>query len=1811
MDETEAQPGRSAPIGILRLSLLVLFVGGILGSSWVAFEDDVQAEPPPDPLLPTLAGLAAGRVVAWGENSEGATNVPPSLTNAVVIGTSSTSVDLYAIRADGALVGWGGGARVPAGLSNLVAISSGWNHTIGLKNDGTVVAWGRDNGFGQQSVPAGLNGVKAIAAAANYSLALRTNGTVVGWRADPFSQLSNVVAVAAGDAFALALLPDGRVVGSTGANVPEDLTDVIAIAASSGHGLALRRDGHVVGWGNNSLGQAFAPRELSQVVAITASGDHSLALKRNGTLAAWGDNGYGLSSLGQGLTNVVAIGTGPRQNFAIQTGPVIVSAPRHVLSPFGLDVTFSVVAMASAPMQYQWYFNGTVVPGATNPDLTLRGVQSDEAGDYTVVITSGGVSVWATARLAFGTLPQILVPPQNETVLAGAEVTFSVSATNQAPLLYQWQHEGIDIAQATNSTLSLKEVGLLDGGQYTVRVRTTLGRESTAAAVLNVMTHHVMGRVITWGSGPTNAPAGLSGVIAISAGESHTLALRADGTVAAWGDNAFGQSTIPPGLRNVRAIAAGGHHSLALKHDGSLVAWGYNYNGQATPPPVGDMMAVAAGGSHSLAVRSNGTVLAWGNNTADAVIVPAGLSNVISVAAGDAFSLALSRDGRSVMWGVQNALPPDGLTNIVAIAAGHANYAALRQDGTVADLLNPPPPELTNAIAVATHYGRSVAATSAGTVIGWGWNNIGLRVPPAHLTNIFAVAVGMDHHAALEETGVLIAAAPEDVAVLEGSNVTFRVRAAGVSPLSYQWQFNGQARTGATNPTFTLQPVQLTDAGAYDVVVRSPRGFEVSTSGTLTVLSKPFIVQQPLGTSVLAGSSVTLTVSAGGTPPLQYLWAFDGINISGANRTSLSWTNISRAEAGDYRVRIYNAFGSATSTVASVVVNYPPLVSTVPSYQRILVGSNITFAASATGTPPLFYQWRLDGRDLAGAHGSQLLIEDGQPEDAGIYSLVVTNAFGAVSNIVATLEIMPLHPSIVMQPADQIALVDSTVRFNSMATGVPPLLYQWLFQERPLSGATQASLTLPAVDADNAGDYRLLVTNAFGSTVSSAATLTVRLRPNVVVWGGSNSAVFAVPWDLTNAVQVSAGVGHIVALRSDGTVTAWGMNSSGQTNVPAGLSNITSIVAGDEHNLALAADGQVFAWGANQYGQATVPVTERFEAIACGSLHSIGVRSNGTVAHWGYGSFGQASPPGLTDIVAAAAGIEHSVALKKNGTLVDWGNYYGDTSGFSNIMAVAAKAFSFAVLRSNGTILDWGAFKYAGTNEVGPSNAVAICVGFAPLNVPEHGLALTREGKVQGWGDNSAGQISIPIDLPNAVSIAAGSRFSVAVIRTPQIFITPANQTLLEGSSVTLSVGAASETPLTYQWLFNGTAIPGATNCHYTLAAVALTDFGLYSVVVRNAFGAVTSRPANLSVIPLIPILTLQPASQAALQHEEIVAFHVDATGALPLRYQWRHNGIEIPGATNEMLLLYDVQDADAGAYSVLVRNDHGMATSGNAVLQVLIPDLIIDNPAALVLGDWSTGTAPERFGPDYRLKATGTGSAYVQFTPVLPRAGTYRVAEWHPGGPDHAIVVPHLISHQGGIAAVLVDQHLNGGQWNPLGTFSFDVGTAGSVRITDEAGDLGSVIADAIRFVHVPAPPLLVAQPQNQTVVVGQDAEFSVLVQGAAPWVFQWEGNGVIVVGSTNSTLRLRNVQPAQSGNYRVLVSNPDGVTVSDAATLTVATLPLRLELIGNRWRLSWDGPYTLQGAAAVTGPYVDVAGDSPFLLSAEQPQQFYRLRN
>jgi hypothetical protein len=146
----------------------------------------------------------------------------------------------------------------------------------------------------------------------------------------------------------------------------------------------------------------------------------------------------------------------------------------------------------------------------------------------------------------------------------------------------------------------------------------------------------------------------------IAAGLFHAVALKSDGTVAAWGDNYDGQTTIPKGLTNVVAIAAGVSHTVALKSDGTVMAWGDNRFGQTTVP-VGltNVVAIAAGVFHTVALKSDGTVVAWGRNHSDQTTVPKGLTNVVAIAAGSAYTAALKSDGTVTTWGRQLSIPGD------------------------------------------------------------------------------------------------------------------------------------------------------------------------------------------------------------------------------------------------------------------------------------------------------------------------------------------------------------------------------------------------------------------------------------------------------------------------------------------------------------------------------------------------------------------------------------------------------------------------------------------------------------------------------------------------------------------------------------------------------------------------------------------------------------------------------------------------------------------------------------------------------------------------------------------------------------------------------------------------------------------------------------------------------------------------------------------------------------------------------------------------------------------------------------------------
>ena len=276
---------------------------------------------------------------------------------------------------------------------------------------------------------------------------------------------------------------------------------------------------------------------------------------------------------------------------------------------------------------------------------------------------------------------------------------------------------------------------------------------------------------------PVTATGVLAGktVVALAAGDFHSLALRSDGTVAAWGYNFFGEvgdntttnRQVPVAVnaaagvsalygKTVVAIAAGGSHSLALCSNGTVAAWGYNGDGELgdnyvsafqshVPVAVNTasgvsalagktVVAVACGNEHNLALCSDGTVAAWGGNNYGQVgdnsttnrpvpVMVNTASNVsalygklvVAIAAGGAYSLALCGDGTVAAWG-ENGWGQLGDGDLID---PHRMPVMVNAASNVSALYGK------TVVAIAAGYAHSLALCSDGTVAAWGENNYG------------------------------------------------------------------------------------------------------------------------------------------------------------------------------------------------------------------------------------------------------------------------------------------------------------------------------------------------------------------------------------------------------------------------------------------------------------------------------------------------------------------------------------------------------------------------------------------------------------------------------------------------------------------------------------------------------------------------------------------------------------------------------------------------------------------------------------------------------------------------------------------------------------------------------------------------------------------------------------------------------------------------------------------------------------------------------------------------------------------------------
>ncbi len=332
-----------------------------------------------------------------------------------------------------------------------------------------------------------------------------------------------------------------------------------------------------------------------------------------------------------------------------------------------------------------------------------------------------------------------------------------------------------------------------------------------------------------------------------------------------------------------------------------------------------------------------------------------------------------------------------------------------------------------------------------------------------------------------------ITSGPMDQSVVVGETTSFSVTATGTSPLSYQWLFNGAPITGATTSSYTLNNVQVANAGNYAVQVTNTAASVVSSSAALTVLQPPMIATQPVSQSVALGSNVTFSVTATGTAPLAYQWLFNGAPITGATTSSYTLNNVQVANAGNYAVQVTNVVGSVFSAGAVLGIIEAPVIVSQPEPQYVTLGSSATFNVMAAGSDPMTYQWFLNSTRVAGANSSSYTRSNVKSQYLGNYSVLVSNAIGAVKSVSVPLALVQA-PAITTQPVSQSVALGSDTTFTVVATG-GPLNYQWLFNGSTLAGATNSEYTRAGVTQQDSGDYWVIITNAAGAATSAKATL--------------------------------------------------------------------------------------------------------------------------------------------------------------------------------------------------------------------------------------------------------------------------------------------------------------------------------------------------------------------------------------------------------------------------------------------------------------------------------------------------------------------------------------------------------------------------------------------------------------------------------------------------------------------------------------------------------------------------------------------------
>ena len=480
-----------------------------------------------------------------------------------------------------------------------------------------------------------------------------------------------------------------------------------------------------------------------------------------------------------------------------------------------------------------------------------------------------------------------------------------------------------------------------------------------------------------------------------------------------------------------------------------------------------------------------------------------------------------------VLYGTTSSGGTNDTGTIFAINVNGSGYRTLYSLGGFTGNTDGTAPLATLTLSGSCLYGTAVGrgANGGGTMFLINTNGTGFTVlasftqsadsgwdPAASPIRVGNSIWGTTHQGGSSTAGTLyqlpmpaITAEPQGLTVSNTSPATFTMNAADDTSFTYKWYFNTNTLlAGQTTNVLTLaRATNNNNAGTYTVVVSDSFGSVTSSPAVLTVVvpgASPVITAEPQNETVLVNSTASFTNAASGTDPLYYRWYYNTNTLvsSGVNDTIFTISSATSLQAGYYSVIVTNIYGSATSTPAllTVVAGTAPAITQQPQNFTVTNGLTATFTNAASGTAPLFFKWYFNTNTLvsSGENDTILTVSPATTNQAGYYTVIVTNLYGSATSAPALLTVIvpPSKLVFTQQPQDITVTNGYDATFTNAVTGSAPISYQWYFNTNTaIAGGTNAFLTVGFVATNNVGYYTVAASNPAGSITSSPALLTV------------------------------------------------------------------------------------------------------------------------------------------------------------------------------------------------------------------------------------------------------------------------------------------------------------------------------------------------------------------------------------------------------------------------------------------------------------------------------------------------------------------------------------------------------------------------------------------------------------------------------------------------------------------------------------------------------------------------------------------------